>query len=169
MRLGRKPEVSGFFGRCYCGCANSGVIRPPRIGLNRSRFRWQVGKAEPNLPNSPGTLDFMRRHLGDFESARKAATTDEALIAAMKQQYPGLKQEKFLVMRTQRSCIHRDNETCRSPLYPCRFRKSAGRNARASTRHNFRLLRKSRGIARLACTNFERRVILTQRISKLAL
>jgi len=54
-------------------------------------------KADPNLPNSPGTLDFMRRYLGDFESARKAATTDEALIAAMKQQYPGLKQEKFLV------------------------------------------------------------------------
>jgi len=62
-----------------------------------SRFRWQVGKAEPNLPDSPGTLDFMRRYLGDFESARKAASTDEALIAAMKQQYPGLKQEKFLV------------------------------------------------------------------------
>jgi len=39
----------------------------------------------------------MRRYLGDFESARKAATTDEALIAAMKQQYPDLKQVRFLV------------------------------------------------------------------------
>jgi len=39
----------------------------------------------------------MRRYLSDFESARKAATTGEALITAMKQRYPDLKQERFLV------------------------------------------------------------------------
>jgi glyoxylase-like metal-dependent hydrolase (beta-lactamase superfamily II) len=55
-------------------------------------------KGDQSLPNSAGALDFMRSYLNDFESAREATSNADALVAAMKQKYPNLKVEKFLVL-----------------------------------------------------------------------
>jgi hypothetical protein len=112
----------------------------------------------------------MRRYLGDFESARKAATTDEALIAAMKQQYPGLKQEKLLVYANA-AFLHSPGQMRYLGVHSIR--------ADSESRQAETLLHR-RVIASAYCVSlaellawpapiFERRVILTQRISKLAL
>jgi glyoxylase-like metal-dependent hydrolase (beta-lactamase superfamily II) len=55
-------------------------------------------KGDQDLPNSARTLDSMRRYLRDFELARKAALNADGLVATMKQKYPNLKVEKFLVL-----------------------------------------------------------------------
>ena len=43
-------------------------------------------------------VDFMRRYLADFDSARKTAPTADDLVKTMKEKYPKLKSESFLAL-----------------------------------------------------------------------
>jgi glyoxylase-like metal-dependent hydrolase (beta-lactamase superfamily II) len=53
-------------------------------------------KKNAGVPDSPRAVAFMEKYLDDFESARKAASSADQLVAAMKQKYPDWAQEKFL-------------------------------------------------------------------------
>ena len=53
-------------------------------------------KNKPDLPDSPESIEFMRRYLTDFSAAAKTAHNAGDLIDTMKKRYPGLGQEKFL-------------------------------------------------------------------------
>lgn len=48
--------------------------------------------------NSPEAVKFMKQYLTDFDSQTKKTADADALVAAMKQNYPGLAQERFLVI-----------------------------------------------------------------------
>jgi hypothetical protein len=52
-------------------------------------------KGNPGLPDSPEAIAFMHNYLNDFESARRAATNADELVAAMSRKFPGLVQKKF--------------------------------------------------------------------------
>jgi glyoxylase-like metal-dependent hydrolase (beta-lactamase superfamily II) len=54
-------------------------------------------KNNPGIADSPEAIVSMEKYLNDFESARKAASNAEQLVAAMKGKYPELAQEQFLV------------------------------------------------------------------------
>jgi glyoxylase-like metal-dependent hydrolase (beta-lactamase superfamily II) len=54
-------------------------------------------KKNANLPDSPGVVAAMEKYLNDFESARKAASGADELVAAMKAKYRDWSQERLLV------------------------------------------------------------------------
>ena len=54
-------------------------------------------KKSANLPDSPSVVAAMEKYLDDFESARRAASDADQLVAAMKAKYREWSQERLLV------------------------------------------------------------------------
>lgn len=57
-------------------------------------------KGIPSLSDSPEALAFIHNYLNSFESPRRKSTND-ALVATMRQEFPSLIEEKFLGLRSK--------------------------------------------------------------------
>jgi hypothetical protein len=56
-----------------------------------------AGHKNADVPDSPQAIASMEKYPGDFESARKADSNADQLVAAMKQKYPDLTGEDLLL------------------------------------------------------------------------
>jgi glyoxylase-like metal-dependent hydrolase (beta-lactamase superfamily II) len=77
-----------------------------RVAALHPRIVVAGHKKKSELPDSPASVAFMRQYLTDFEAASQVAHDADSLVAAMKEKYPDLSQERFLAYAAK-TAFHR--------------------------------------------------------------
>jgi glyoxylase-like metal-dependent hydrolase (beta-lactamase superfamily II) len=86
------------------------------IAALRPRVVVAGHKKNPGVPDSPRAVTSMEKYLHDFESARKASSSADELVAVMERKFPGWSQERLLVFSAKAAILPAANATSdRSP------------------------------------------------------